>query len=240
MLTIVMAYYENPGMLQMQCAEWRRYDRQFWSQISVVIVDDGSQDHHAKDVLAGADLPLRSVKLFRVDKDIPWNQDGARNLGMRNVEDEWALLTDMDHMLDADQVSGALLRCQNTPVGMYLMPIRKQQWTGTIANPHPNSYLIRVGEFWDQGGYDEDFAGVYGSDGNFRKCMRAGLTENMTQEFYLTQYRREEFPDSGTNRYSRKQGPYYRANFPHLEAKTRGPAYKAVNHVRFPWHQESI
>ncbi len=70
--------------------------------------------------------------------------------------------------------------------------------------------------------------------------MKAGLKEERTNDFLLTQYRRDEIPDASTNRYGRKESKYYRANFPHLEAKRRGPPYKAVNPIRFKWREEVV
>jgi glycosyltransferase involved in cell wall biosynthesis len=241
MLTLVMAYYENPSMLRLHYREWQDMDERHRAMFRVIIVDDGSPRNPAADVIRENAIHPLDIRVLRIGVDIPWNQDGARNLGMQQCKTEWALLTDMDHMLPASQLTSAMLAVHKARPGTYYMPYRKQSFNNMkIAAPHPNSYLFNVSDFWSMGGYDEDFAGVYGSDGNFRRCMQARLAERQTGDFFLVQYRRDEIPDASTNDYGRKESKYYRANFPHLENKRRGPTYKAKNHIRFEWTEEKV
>jgi len=239
-LTIVMAYYENPGMLGKHLEFWGQYGSAEAGSVRAVIVDDGSPRNPAANVLRGIARPF-PIRLFRIEVDIPWNQDGARNLGMKHVDTEWALLTDMDLVLEPRDARLALRFCAEHPSHLpaYWMPGRRTA-AGAWKDPHPNSYLIRPRLFWEGGGYDEDFAGCYGSDGNFRRCMRAVASEQTTDAFSLTWYDRSDIPDACTVDYGRKESPYHRSNFPELEAKRRRPPYTAVNHIRFPWHEEAI
>lgn len=244
MLTILMPYYDNPNMLRRHLQEWRSYDRRDAELIDAIIVDDGSPTSSASNIVREfGNLPFR-IRVYRVDVDIPWNQDGARNLGMSMVNAQWVLMTDMDHMLSRSNVTKVLMfAATQARRGTYYMPtrIRPARGTGLAELPHPNSYLMHKEDFWEIGGYDEDFAGSYGSDGNFRKNARGlGLDEKMTQDFHLIQFTGDDIADSRTTRYSRKDGPYYRANFPHLEDKRRAPAYRSINPLRFPWHEERI
>ena len=41
--------------------------------------------------------------------DVPWNQDACRNIGMKNVKTEWALMTDMDHIVPEETWRTVLL-----------------------------------------------------------------------------------------------------------------------------------
>lgn len=233
--TIVMAYYENPNMLQMQCVEWSMYRDANKKRLSVIIVDDGSPRSPAEHVLRQHGSVGFPILLFRIKENKPWNQDGARNLAMKHATG-WTLMTDMDHMLGRDQVEG-LGRCVNgAQRGEYYMPAR-MTYAGAAEHPHANSYVMFAEDFWSLGGYDEDFSGVYGSDGNFRKCMRAGLRECTTKAFHLTRWDRHVVPDASTTDWSRKDGPYHRSNFPALENKRKGPAYYAVDHLRFNWER---
>lgn len=245
-ITIVMAYYENPTMLALHLEEWEAYPDEYRARMRAIIVDDGSPRSPAADVFKaagyktehrlGAGLPLPfPVNLFRVVPNIPWNQDGARNLGMRKLRTEWALLTDMDHVLRHEQLPG--LFGLDVEPRLYYMPNRCET-NGLAVHPHPNSYLMRHGDFWEMGGYDEDFAGSYGSDGNFRRCARgAGLVERGTSAFHLTVYRTEDCFDANTKDFERKGSKYHVGNIPHLRAKARGPLYKATNPIRFEWEQ---
>lgn len=244
MITIVMAYYENPGMLRKHLEAWSYYAIHDAGLFNVVLVDDGSPRNPAIDVLRDRRLgeERMPIRLFRIDKDIPWNQDGARNLGMHHAQTGWCLLTDMDMVLEPHDASKAVDFARKYPshVTTYWMPGRRTA-QGEYKDPHPNTYLMHRTFFWLAGGYDEDFAGCYGSDGNFRKCMRAQGSERMIpHEFKLTWYGRDDIPDASTVDYGRKESQYWRPNFPHLEAKRRGPPYKASNHIRFPWHEEVL
>lgn len=245
MLTILMPFYENCNMLRTHIEMWKRYDRRDAHITRAIIVDDGSPGETAADIIRSNCIPQPiGIRCFRVDKDIPWNQDGARNLGMKHVYDQWVLMTDMDHMIDSINITKALMFvASQARRGTYYMPtrIRPSRGTGLAEHPHPNTFLMHLQDFWEIGGYDEDFAGSYGSDGNFRKNARGlGLSERSTSHFNMIQYTGEDIPDSRTNRYGRKDSEYYRANFPHLEAKRRAPPYKPVNPLRFPWHEERV
>lgn len=235
MITLVYAYYENPGMLRFQLEGWANYPAGF----HLIIVDDGSPRSPAAPILREHRISM-PVSCYRIDENIPWNQDGARNLGMHQCETEWAHLLDMDCVLTPSEAAKALHFSQHdTQWDEYYMPMRVNA-RGEAIPPHPNCYLFRVEEFWRMGGYDEDFAGCYGSDGNFRKCMRAGLREVQTSAWALQMYGRSEIPDASTTDFGRKESKFWRPNFPELEAKRRSPPYKATNHLRFPWHEEAL
>lgn len=236
-VTLVMPYYDNARMLQEHVANWNRYSDDVRSRVRVIVVDDGSREIAAADLLRDEDVVRRmNVQVYRVQKDIPWNQDGARNLGMTHCSTDWALMTDMDHVLLPEQAE-ALLKFHPS-IGCYYLP-RRHVTDGTEIHPHPNTFLFNRCDFWDMGGYDEDFSGFYGSDGNFRKCAKgSGLRETETAAFGLVVYRREEISDANTRRYGRKESPYYAAANPALNAKRRGPPYRAERPIRFDWVRE--
>lgn len=234
--TIVMAYYENPKMLRLQLHEWARYRIHDKMVLRAVIVDDGSPRNPAEPVIRQHGDVGFPVSLYRIKENKPWNQDGARNLGMKNCTG-WTLMTDMDHMLSRDHVGGMLnLVSHFAKAGEYYMPDRRE-FDHTPVHPHANSYVMLAEDFWRMGGYDEDFSGVYGSDGNFRKCMRAGLKELRTSKFILTRWPRSAISDADTQDWGRKDSEYHRSQHPKIEAKSKGPAYRASDPLRFTWEQ---
>jgi glycosyltransferase involved in cell wall biosynthesis len=236
-VTIVMPYYENPKMLRLQLHEWRMFRPAENMVLQAIVVDDGSPRNPAEPVIREYGNVGFQIRLFRIVPNIPWNQDGARNLAMMHVNTEWALLTDMDHMLSRLEVGKMLDFVSHKAVqGCYYMPDRVD-WDGKQNHPHANSYIMRKDDFWTMGGYDEDFAGAYGSDGNFRKCMRAGLKELPTHDFKLTRWGSDQISDANTKDWGRKESPFHRSQFPKIEAKAKGPAYKAKNHIRFEYYQ---
>jgi hypothetical protein len=235
-VAIVMAYYENAHMLQLQLQEWAQYRVTDKMALSAVIVDDGSPRNPAEPVIRKHGNVGFPIQLFRIKENKPWNQDGARNLGMKHVSG-WTLMTDMDHMLSKDQVAGLRhVVSHEVEAGSYYMPQRRD-FDGAPMHRHANSYVFLAEDFWKMGGYDEDFSGVYGSDGNFRKCMRAGLTEKATDKFYLNRWPSSAISDANTKDWGRKDSPYHRSQFSKIEAKSKGPAYRATNPLRFEWEQ---
>jgi len=241
-VSLVMAYYDNPNMLGHHVHKWLGYSDDVRSSLRIIVVDDGSPVSPAVDVIRRYHRQLLvrglDVKVYRVVPDIPWNQDGARNLGMRVCDTEWALMTDMDHTLIQ---SDAAVMCQYIREGLvsdaYFLP-RQFLVDGTEIPVHANTFLFRVADFWRVGGYDEDFAGFYGSDGNFRKCARGLGLRELPVNFGLTVWRREDCDDANTRRYGRKESEFWAARNPTLNAKRVGPPYKAKNPIRFEWRRE--
>ena len=240
-VTIIMAYYENPTMLTEHLIWWHEYRPEDIARVSFIVVDDGSPRNPAIDVVRKHTIGI-DLRVFRIIPNIPWNQDGARNLGMKYCRTPWAFLTDTDHLVPHDQI-GKLINFTQIEArqGEYYMPASQIKLDGTVLGEHPNTYLFNVADYWRIGGYDEDFAGSYGSDGNFRKnCQGLGLREIKTSAWHTLVYRKENIWDACTHDFSRKEGPYYRANFPHLETKRRSPAYKPERPIRFDYREEQI
>lgn len=234
-VTLVIPYYDNAEMLARQIAEWCSYDSKHQDRVRFIVIDDGSERHPALDVLRRSfpgQLPI-DLQLFRIDVNIPWNQDGARNLGMLKCKTVWALMTDMDHVLPSTQVR-ALLEFDARP-GSYYMPDQFVTLGYSLNRPHPNTFLMSRSDFWTVGGYDEDFAGFYGSDGNFRKCARNYLSEIGTKDFHLVVFRSEDIFDANTKDWGRKDSPFHAVHNEKLRLKRQGPPYRAANPIRFPY-----
>lgn len=235
-VTLVYAYYDNPNMLARQLQEWMQYDDMHKLSLNVIVVDDCSPNVPALSVIKHYGMPL-PLKLFRVKQDKPWNQDGARNLAMLKCETEWALMTDMDHLLPAHQVQAMLDFAGER--GSYYMPGQFLTHNVNLHRPHPNTYLMHCRDFWDAGGYDEDFCGYYGSDGNFRRCMiGAGLRELYAPDFHLVVYRTSDILDANTKGLGRKNSELWSKNNKKLALKMRSKPYKATNHIRFEYERQ--
>lgn len=238
-LTLVYAYYDNPKMLARQLEEWKHYDALALEAVSFILVDDASPNSPALDVVRSSGCYGLDLRVFRVQVDRPWGQDGARNIGMKHCSTDWALMTDMDHLLSRENIMGALdfIETGRARRGRYYLP-RRVLASGELYHSHPNSFLFHRVDFWDMGGYDEDFVGYYGSDGNFRKCAKgSGLMEMPVEEFTLILYGRKVIEDASTRSLTRKDGPLWAALHPHLNNKRMGGPYRAVNPFRQPYQQ---
>ena len=171
-ITQVTPYYNNPYMLKLHIKNWLEYPLDMMQQFKVIIVDDGSKSYTAHSVLKGAPEFLRSrMRLFRVTKDIPWNQHGARNLGAKMADTEWLWMADMDRVMLYPWMRKAMsVKLEQRPYvargldrGNDLAKVDKPKMT--------NQFFVPKKVYWDAGGYDEFYCGTYGCDGEFFMAM---------------------------------------------------------------------
>jgi len=179
MLSLCFPYYRNAGMLLEQMRVWSEYPADLKAQIEVIVIDDGSPEP-ASDVLRPSGLPPLTIgRLADVDdpETPPWRQDAARNRAAHEAVGSWLFLSDIDHVLPVDSLRALLQRCEGGPDVVYtfgrldapdLTP--KLDSKGNL-HPHPNTYAMQKSRYWSIGGYDEDFCGIYGTDGPFRKRL---------------------------------------------------------------------
>jgi glycosyltransferase involved in cell wall biosynthesis len=96
-LSLVYPYYNNPRCLERQLELWTHLPPEIGRQVEYVLIDDGSPE---PAVIRPAG-PV-NITLARIKGDKPWNQHGARNLGMKLAEGDWAIASDIDHVLPAE------------------------------------------------------------------------------------------------------------------------------------------
>ena len=222
-MQLVMAYYNNPGMLAVHMAEWARYRH----EIEVIVVDDGSA---SPPDMSECPLPYR---LFRILEDRPWNQNGARNLGMWHASGT-VLLTDMDHLLTADALDK--LVATHWPRGTAWRPGRVWPDGTDRGKRHPNSYVLDRADFWQAGGYNERWCGYYGTDATFRRQLAAhGVEVRDTNAFDLTLYE-GHVDDAITHGLGRKGTEYHARMNPKLRRALMDTS-RPKEWLQFPWEE---
>jgi len=241
-LSLVMPFYMNSGMLARQFEGWAAWPARVKREIEIVLVDDGSPEP-AVDVPRPDGLPALSI--YRVTEDRPWHQHGARNLGAHVANGKWLLLTDMDHVLAVDSAASLLKRIrlgQLDETTTYMLD-RIEADTGlpTIGRdgqpkPHPNSFVLTKEHFWRIGGYDEDFCGVYGTDGLFRQRAFTLGTRGHLKHIQLVRYWRDLVPDASTNA-PRKEGREAGAKKEVLKRKAARGELDVVKVLQFEWER---
>lgn len=164
-ITIVMAYYENLGMLHKQCEAFAALPPVIRQYCIWHVVDDGSPKAPAVKVDPG--FPMR---LWRMERDIRWNQDACRNIGVHHSETRWLMLTDMDHMIPEATLERLIFGTDIESKKAYKFA-RVSAPDMSPYKPHPNSWFLER-KTWNRiGGYDERFAGYYGTDADFRERL---------------------------------------------------------------------
>lgn len=205
--TLVMPYYENPGMLEFHYNYLRALPANMRELISLVIVDDGSPNNPAKPP-EGNDLGGINFQLYRVDVDTRWGQHAARNIGMNHIETNWALMTDIDHVVPEATWKELLFRKWDLE---FVLMFQRVTWPElTPYKHHPNSFFQTLRSFHAAGGYDERFLGYYGTDSDYRHRLGATVMDKTPvtiKEGKVTLWRvpRTAIPDASTTTYLRKQ-----------------------------------
>jgi hypothetical protein len=207
-VTLCLAYYENPTMLGRQLELLLSLPEDLRRQISLIVVDDGSPTAPAQEIMTGsrAFLPpdhggLAGARLYRMGVDIAWNMDACRNLAAAEAETDWLLLTDMDHLIP-EKTWRKALTADLKPGAVYKFA-RVSEPDLTPYKQHPNTWLLTRQIFDKAGGYDERFAGWYGTDGDFRNRVTA-IAPVLNLKEPVIRVPREVTPDASTTTLTRR------------------------------------
>jgi hypothetical protein len=203
-VTVCLAYYENPSMLSLQCETFRAYPDDLKSELSLIVVDDGSPTYPAKHEDIG--FPF---ELYRIGVDVRWNQDACRNIAAHHAGKGWLILTDMDHLIPADTMR-YVLTVKHDKAYAYRFarvdyPAMLPKMKDGKPHPHPNSYLMHSSLYSRVGGYDEFFAGHYGTDGDFAHRLREASGDILSILCPLARVPRDIVADASTTTYGRKE-----------------------------------
>lgn len=225
MLTLVYAYFENGNMIEVHQQHWRNYAKRQACQ--AIIVDDCSQTQPLSRYSFDVGFPVRR---FRVKDDIPWNQDGARNLAMKHASG-WCALLDMDHVLPAEAV--AVIDAMDKDPQVAYKFARQTPQRKKIKKPGANIFLMHADLFWRIGGYDERFAGYYGSDINFNHRLRQAAQVVQTSLPLIAYSGAQE--GATTMKYGRKGTEYDIVKSPHYALLRAG--LMPESHLNFEWEE---
>ncbi len=205
LITFVYPYFENAGMFKLQQENWDAYPDDIRDQIEVIVTDDCSTQNPARKNL----LDRRTdMSLYQIETKVPWNWLEARNIGAYHAKGKWLLLTDMDHLVSTENIV-KLFEKMPTLSSKYVYQFSRVKAPNfTPYKFHNDSFFLSKKMFWRCGGYDEEFAGLYGTSGKFRdRLLYAAKNKRvMWSDLFLILYSREVVPDASTTIYPRKEG----------------------------------
>jgi hypothetical protein len=148
-----------------------------------VIVDDGSP-------LAYEIPPLGlNVTWLKVRQDIPWNQAGARNLGVVYAKSDKVVLSDVDHEFP-EATLRHLVERRNCGRRIYKLFRYTPERPGVLSRGHPNTFFMSRARYLELYGCDEEFAGGYGAeDFRFLKFQKAhgSVSPHLPRAYFCTE-----------------------------------------------------
>lgn len=226
--SVCMPYYDNPGILHVHLSTWAAFPKDVRDRLRLVIVDDASPNAPAETVMRDYPIDVER-RLFRIERDVPWGWPAAKNIAMHEIPDGPALVTDIDHVLEAD-AAAALLR-MNVRDDTHYIPARRKVNREPYKR-HPGSYIMQRSLYWRIGGFEENWLGLYGTDFMMRDRARRMSRRREIDDVVLTLWGRSDLPDASTTTYARKDGPYYSGAMPEVRAAmhkaAQGPVLKTM------------
>jgi hypothetical protein len=168
-ITINLSFYNQNEILKKQVECWNSWSKEIRDQFSFCIVDDCSKTS-ALEVLSDSsiysvtNLMDIDLSIYRVKEDLYCNIAGVRNLSARECKTDWMVILDMDTFI-SEELAISMLKLVTERKGKCFKFNRR-----TLDNPdhpkngqpHPAVCLIRVDDYWNVGGCEEDLVGHYG------------------------------------------------------------------------------
>ena len=241
-LTIVMMYFETPIMLEKQLDYWCNYPSKVNNFLRVVLVDDGSPDYPAFEVLKHHELPEFPLHLYRAKENIIYNHSGGFNLAYTKVEDGWTLMTDMDHVIPYKSIS-RLMSKELNPDSVYRFNRKRMVNENEFVTHkrHLDSILLTKAMYWRVGGFNEDFRGYWnGVSYLFRKKLKHIAKIEFLSDIYSLFFPNTVVSDSENTKYGKQYSEYDIHQDPIMERKLRKALLKLKkpeNIIRFEWEQ---
>lgn len=242
MLTIVMAAYGQPKMLGKWWETLTSYPKEVTSRLNLIVVDDCGDPP--------AEIPkevceLLEVRLFRVVKNINWNQMGARNLGVQMSKEGPCLLCDPDMIFPNEMMKRLVDASHNMVPGTVIKyGLRHMNNPRELDMTSPSTYVIHRQDFMACGGMDEDYAGHKGwSDVQLLDILRALYKVKPRTDLFADFYSVDQIPDAMVTSLDRSTKHNKNIRIRKVREKNvvggwkRWVKEKKGPNIRFPWEE---
>jgi hypothetical protein len=167
-LTLVTHHYNGHNQVEELFSSLAKFSPSIRQQLEIIVVDDHSE--------ITKPLPITEIasSQFRVLNDIPWNQPGARNLGIFMCKTPWSLLFDIDQHPKEEGLEYVLKNLESLdPRTTYCFRVDNyfDANDNCALDVHPNTLLVSTQHFKEFGMYDEDFSGNYAHEDLYLAVM---------------------------------------------------------------------
>lgn len=225
MITIFHIFYNQHEMLKMHFMAWGRHPT---DKFKYAIIDDCSPKRISEK------CPVDNLSIYRVNRDIPWNIPGARNLGFHAASTEWVLGADIDHVITPEAANKILsLDFSNPNVAYTFRRISDEGYEGC---PATMNILMNRERFFEIGGYDEDFSGNYGcGDTFFHRRLRWNSVKIVRCDDIILDW----YPRRGGTRKLKRDKTINKIKFEGKFDALKNGVYKNGPILRFAWQKLS-
>lgn len=231
-LTYSLSYYnQGKEAIMKHINMWKEYPKEITERISFYLLDDCSKEP-LNEVIKDEDFQDLDIHIYRVEVDLYCNIPGVMNLSARECKTEWIIMLDMDTLVSSGTARKFLElidKDEKKTVYKFNRDLRNVPHM-LKKNPsgfkiHPKVCMIRVKDFWDTGGYEEDLVGNYGmTDPIFFYRVKGKLDTIFCHDIFLTYYSEGE---SDIKRDVKKNTKLF-------EKRKRDGKW-STDYVRFPW-----
>lgn len=235
-ITLCLPFYLNRTMLARQLDSIDALPANIRSEIGVIIVDDGSPEPAQGRKLNGVPLSL-----YRIGVDVRWNQDAARNIAVHHSRTQWVLLTDIDHLVP-EQTWWGLISQKYSKQYVYrfkrsTLDVDSPKPKISEYKPHPNSWYMTRAMYDHIGGYDERFAGHYGTDSEFRDRVQANALDVKMLPLELWRVPRTTIADASTTTLTRKGDPIDAGAIARIKVQRAAEIGWTTKRLSFPYSE---
>jgi hypothetical protein len=183
MISINITYYNEPRLLKWWYKTIVRLADEGYNFI-LNVGDDGSMKDPAIRFFEKYS-PSKNMHLFRVTDDIGFNSHGTRNLLMKNTTTDWNWMSDIDRQYDIKVFKGIHLWEDDLEQGHYYS--FKEGRKDTPDGFSLNEYIVHCNDFWETGGYDEEFVNIHFGDRYFLDTLRR-VAQREKMEMWVVKY----------------------------------------------------
>lgn len=169
-VTIVVNCYaemENASFVANLVRHYQSLPVSLKEKFELVLVDD-----HSPHALASFVQGELNMRILRIDDDIPWNQPGARNLGVVYARSDKIVMHDVGQCLPRRTLE-KIVEMADLSNRIFKFAGVSERDDSVKLKSHPNTLLMSRSRFLRYFGYDEEFAGNYGrEDSCFTRLQR--------------------------------------------------------------------
>lgn len=234
MITINLSYYNQDKEIVLKHLKyWNSFDPKIKEFFTFFIIDDCSKIP-INNIITKQDINDLDVVLYRVEDDLYCNIGGVRNLGAKECSTPWYVIIDMDTIIDPELgyniLKLALENMDNNFAFKFNRKVLNNSNHPKNNHLHPAVCLIRLCDYWNIGGCDEDLVGFYGfTDPHFWERSKGILKIIEKKNLYI------EYDDRGEADINRD----FSRNERLVHEKIRNNSW-SYNFVRFKWHKINV